>query len=362
MFTKKALEHAEACRFCWMCRHVCPVGQVTGKESNNARAKGFLISMDGRGAPLDETAMEIMYECTLCKACTNDCATGYDPSIFILEARTKAVVDGLVPPHVRPVIDRAMAGCMYAEPEDDELAGIIEDLPAQADVLVFLGPVARRKQPQIAISLLSLFAKAGVSYTALAGEPQSGADLGELIGYVEDVKKVAEACAEAIKKTGAKKVVVLDENDAVFMKHQWAEWGIECGEIVTATSCIAELVKDGKLTPGAVALTACYHDPARVARDLEEFEPARALIGAMGIELHELFHNRKGTKSTGGAMLPQVDPKIAAGVAEKRMDDIRFAGEKTVITSTPTAYDNLSGLGAEDVEVRDLFVLLDEAC
>ena len=100
MFTNKALEQADACRFCWMCRHVCPVGQVTGKESNNARAKGFVVSMDGRGAPLDETSMEIMYECALCKACTNDCATGYDPSIFILEARTKAVVDGLVPPNV----------------------------------------------------------------------------------------------------------------------------------------------------------------------------------------------------------------------------------------------------------------------
>ena len=362
MFTNKALEQADACRFCWMCRHVCPVGQVTGKESNNARAKGFLVSMDGRGAPLDETSMEIMYECTLCKACTNDCATGYDPSIFILEARTKAVVDGLVPPNVQPVLDRAMAGCMYQEPENDELAGIIEDLPEQADVLVFLGPVARRKQPQIAISLLSLLAKAGVSYTAIAGEPQSGADLGDLVGYVEEVKKAAEACAEAIRKTGAKTVVVLDENDAVFMKHQWAEWGIECGEIVTATACVAGLIRDGKLAPAKADMTACYHDPARIARDLEEWEPAREIIRAMGIELHELFHNKKGTKSTGGGMLHQTSPGIGKLVAEARMNDIRFAEESIVITSTPTAFDNLSGLGAEDVAVKDLFMLLDEAC
>ena len=362
MFTKKALEQADACRFCWMCRHVCPVGQVTGKESNNARAKGFLVSMDGRGAKLDETSMEIMYECALCKACTNDCATGYDPAIFILEARTKAVVDGLVPPNVQPVIDRALAGCMYAEAEDTGLAAVIAKLPEKADVAVYLGPVARRKQPVIGMALLSLLEKAGVSYTALRGEPQSGADLGDLGGYVEDVKKAAEKCAAALKETGAGTIVVLDENDAVFMKHQWAEWGIECGQIVTATSCIASLIKDGKLEPAAVELTACYHDPARIARDLEEWEPARAIIAAMGIELHELFHNKKGTKSTGGGMLHQTSPKIAAQVAEARMNDIRFAEESVVITSTPTAFDNLSSLGAEDVEVKDLFILLNDAC
>lgn len=362
MFTKKALEQADACRFCWMCRHVCPVGQVTGKESNNARAKGFLISMDKRGAALDETSMEIMYECALCKACTNDCATGYDPSIFILEGRTKAVVDGMVPANVQPVIDRAMAGCMYAEAEDEALADVIKKLPEKADTVIYLGPVARRKQPAIAAALLSLMDKAGVSYTALQDEPQSGADLGDLIGYVEDVKKVAQTCAESLKATGAKTVVVLDENDAVFMKHQWAEWGIEGADIVTATGFTAGLVKDGKLKPAGVELTACYHDPARIARDLEEWEPAREVINAMGVELHELFHNKKGTKSTGGGMLHQTSPAIGAKVAEARMNDIRFAEEAVVITSTPTAYDNLAGLGAEDVAVKDLFMLLDKAC
>ena len=44
------------------------------------------------------------------------------------------------------------------------------------------------------------------------------------------------------------------------------------------------------------------------------------------------------------------------------MNDIRFAEESVVITSTPTAFDNLSSLGAEDVEVKDLFILLNDAC
>lgn len=34
MISQNALHHAEKCRFCWMCRHLCPVQHQTGKELN----------------------------------------------------------------------------------------------------------------------------------------------------------------------------------------------------------------------------------------------------------------------------------------------------------------------------------------
>ena len=42
MFSEKSKKNADACRFCWMCRHLCPVQLVTGKETNTPRAKGLL--------------------------------------------------------------------------------------------------------------------------------------------------------------------------------------------------------------------------------------------------------------------------------------------------------------------------------
>ena len=39
MFSEKSKKNADACRFCWMCRHLCPVQLVTGKETNPPRAK-----------------------------------------------------------------------------------------------------------------------------------------------------------------------------------------------------------------------------------------------------------------------------------------------------------------------------------
>ena len=50
MISQNALHHAEKCRFCWMCRHLCPVQHQTGKELNTPRAKGLLLSMVNKKA------------------------------------------------------------------------------------------------------------------------------------------------------------------------------------------------------------------------------------------------------------------------------------------------------------------------
>ena len=77
MISQNALHHAEKCRFCWMCRHLCPVQHQTGKELNTPRAKGLLLSMVNKKAQeFDKDMGQAMYECLLCDACTNDCATG----------------------------------------------------------------------------------------------------------------------------------------------------------------------------------------------------------------------------------------------------------------------------------------------
>lgn len=114
MFSEKAKKHADACRFCWMCRHLCPVQLVTGKETNTPRAKGLLVSMIERGMPMEEDTAKTMYECLLCGACTNDCATGYDPLIYIREGRTQALVNGVAPDYVKEAINRiAESGNLY---------------------------------------------------------------------------------------------------------------------------------------------------------------------------------------------------------------------------------------------------------
>lgn len=363
MFSEKAMKNAEACRFCWMCRHLCPVGLKTGKEVNTPRAKGLLISMNKRGFAFDKDSAQVMYECCLCGSCSNDCATGYEPPIFIREARTVCAVEGLTPPAVQTIVDNVQnTGNAYGLPAADKFAALqseLKDLPKAADVLLYIGATAAYRQPAIALSLMKLLKKAGVSFTVLRDEPTAGTELGDLLGYIDEVQAQARALCECVREIAPKTLVVLDPYDATTMKHNYPEWGVELGcEVVTATSFVAGLVKDGKLSFTKTSGTVTYHDSARLARDLDEHEPARELIAALGLTLKEMFLNRRMAKCCGSELLKAYAPGIALLTAQGRWEDAERAGVQTLVTACPEAYDVLSAAVPEGKTLSDLFTLL----
>ena len=81
--SQKSKETFDACRFCWMCHHICPIGNATGHERNTARARALSLSLVERGGlALDEEVSANLYECALCSGCAHDCITGWDPTGF----------------------------------------------------------------------------------------------------------------------------------------------------------------------------------------------------------------------------------------------------------------------------------------
>ena len=130
MFSIDSARQADACRFCWMCRHICPVGGASGNEGWTPRARGLMMSMIERGTPYDADIAESMYHCTLCDACANDCATGYKPSEFIREARTVAVAEDIAPKAIMASIDAiAETGNIFGKKFDTAAFG---ELPEKA--------------------------------------------------------------------------------------------------------------------------------------------------------------------------------------------------------------------------------------
>ncbi len=369
MLSAKAKTNTDACRFCWMCRHVCPVGQQTGKEINNARAKGLLLSLTERGMEYDASMAEAMWECVLCGACSNDCATGYEPPVFIREARTQAVLDGLVPANVKPVMDAAMEyGNIYGIAPGDKLSALrdsLSGLPSKADTLLYIGDVTAAKTPEIAAAAAGLLKKAGVPFTVLKDEPSTGAYLGDLIGYVEEVQSLGRTLSGAIDAAGAKTVVVLDPMDARIMKHEYAVWGIAPKAVIlTATVYFSELLKKGALQPAKVSAPAVvtFHDAGALARDMDETEPGRAILGAMGFTVKEMFLSGKLAKSSGGALLQRYSPRLSGLLAKGRWEDALRTGARILVTEAPGSFAALSSEVPDGWKLNDLIVMLADAC
>ena len=359
MISQLAKKHADKCRFCWMCRHLCPVQLQTGKEINTPRAKGLLLSMVERGKEFDRDMARAMYECFLCDACSNDCATGYEPPLYIREARTEAVVKGLAPEKVMKLLENVeRTGNIYGRQKPSFGRGTGQD------VLVYIGDAAAFQTPDMGKAFLSLLSKAGVSYMLLDQEPSSGAMLADLTGYVEEVRRQAEDCCRALNNSGAKKVIFLDSYDEEIVKQKYPELGLEVrAEMESAVSFLTGLADEGRLRRnGKKNGLAAFHDDDRSARTFHEFEPGRKLALLAGYEMTELFNRKELAKSCGSSVAHAYMPEIVEKAAKGRWDDLLRTEAESLITANPESYECLAAAVPEGKKLVDLFEALDQVC
>ena len=172
--------------------------------------------------------------------------------------------------------------------------------------------------------------------------------------------RVAAACADAINATGAETILVLDTYDAEAFVHRYADWGVQIRpRIRTATAFVHDLVRRGKLRLAPRAGEVTYHDPSRLARDLDEHAPARALIESAGLSIREMFLNRRLARCCGNALVDRYDPKLVAMTSAGRWEDALRTGARTLVTACPQAYLALSRAAPEAMRLEDLFMLLD---
>ena len=114
-------------------------------------------------------------------------------------------------------------------------------------------------------------------------------------------------------------------------------------EVVTATSFVAGLIDAGKLNIRRQSGRVTYHDPCRLARDLDETEAARHIIAAMGYELSEMLESRKLTRCCGGQVLAAHAPEIVEKMAASRAEEAARTGAEILVTACPGCFANLDG-------------------
>ena len=349
-FSQKSKEHIDSCRFCWMCHHVCPIGNATGLERNTARARALGLSLVARDAiEYSEDIINNVYECSLCGGCMTDCVTGWDPVMFTKEARLGAALDGKLPEYIMAMVSNMQEkGNIYGADKNENIPEI-----NGGDILFFLGEDVRAKG--CAKNAVELLKKAGVDFTLLKDEPNSGYSLDFLLGAAAETKAVMENCAKVL--SNYKKVVCYDPADAKVMKREYKEWGIDLkAEVVTFTEFVAALIKDGKLNVKNSGAELTPQDSPLLARDLEETEPVREILSACGV-VKEMLLNREHTMLAGHLIMNEYMPEVIEKVAQNRWINAKNVDAKTVVTTSPAEYIMLSKTKPEGVEL----VTLEEA-
>ena len=346
-FTTKSKEHIDACRFCWMCHHVCPIGIATGLERNSVRARAMSLSLVARDAiDYSDDIIDNVYECSLCGGCMTDCVTGWDPVMFTREARLGAALDGKTPKYIMDMVQNVLEkGNIYGETNFDKIPEI-----KNGDILFFLGENTRVKG--CAKTAVELLEKAGVQFTLLKDEPNSGYSLDFMIAAANETKTVMENCAKTLNEY--KTVVCYDPADAKVMKREYKEWGIDVkAEVVTFTQFLADLIKNGKLKVKKSGLAFTIQDSPLLARDLEETQPVRDIIEAIG-ENREMLLNKAYTMLAGNFVMAQYLPDVMDKVSACRWTNAANMNAENLVTVSTAEYNALMATKPENINLLKL--------
>lgn len=358
MMSEKVKQHVDSCRFCWMCHHICPIGNATGHERSTPRARALGISLVNRNAIDLAEIMDNIYECAGCGACVHDCKTGWDPVMFTKETRLAAALDGKLPAYINELVDNCLeAGNAYGKTATCEtLTAAIAAHAKKESTLLYLGADAKFMACREGLRAIRVLEKAGVAFTVLADEPESGAQLDFLIGAAEETKAQMKKAAAAIN--AFETVVAFDPADAKVIKQLYREYGVEVApRVVTFTAFLASLLREGKLAATATGKTVVYQDPYQLARDLGETEEAREVIAAFAT-LDEMLLNRGETVWAGNILMAQYMPDVIKKVAARRIFNAKSIGATAMVTASPAEYTALKSVAQSDVEILSLAELI----
>lgn len=358
IMSEKCKQHVDSCRFCWMCHHICPIGNATGHERSTARARALGISLVNRGAIELDEIMDNIYECCTCGACVHDCTTGWDPVMFTKETRLQAALEGKLPGYISALVDNCLkTGNAYGKTEIcADLSAAVSAHQSKTDTLLFLGADARFMACDQAVKAVKVLEKAGVEFSVLENEAPSGWQLDFLIGAANETKEQMSACAKALDCY--KTVVVYDPNDAKAIKQLYKEYGVEVkANVITFTAFVALLIKEGKLKAENTGKKVVFQDPYQLSRDLEETEPAREIIRAYA-DLSEMLLNREETVWAGNILMAQYMPDVIKLVAERRIFNAKSVGASAVVTACVSEYVSLKAVAGdvEIISIEDLIV------
>lgn len=176
-----------------------------------------------------------------------------------------------------------------------------------------------------------------MDFTTLADEPVSGAQLDFLIGAANETKEQMTAAAKVLDTF--KTVVVYDPNDAKALKQLYKEYGVELScEVVTYTTYVAKLLKDGKLQPKNTGKTVVFQDPYQLSRDLSETEEPREIIENYAV-LGEMLLNRDETIWAGNIMMPVAPQRsiLSASFSDGPWSRCRQTGTLAFFAAAKTA-------------------------
>lgn len=353
----------------------CPSGEFWRFESYYASGRLELARGILEGS-LDwsEKAREILYSCSLCGACEENCRTTQrlTPFKIIRRMRERYVREG------HPLLEahQKIVQSMHKNHNPYGITGARKSALAparsakkgkqepKADVLVFGGCTLRCQVPDRGLKVAKVLDLLKMRYTTLGeAEHCCGAPLFHL-GLIDEGRKQLQQAVKAIAAKGVRKAVFVDPLCyATFKKHALFDLPEPPFQMEHLTEFLLPVLKEKRSLLRPVRKTVVYQDSAFLARHQRVYEEPREILRLIpGIELKEFFRNRLNTYCPGSEpMAKAAYPDMARAAALARLAEAQAVGAQCVVASDPHEFLSFQECGHPGVEIKGLWQLVAES-
>jgi Fe-S oxidoreductase len=349
----KIVLDALTCVECGRCQVNCPAWGA-GKELNPKalilQTQGALIAGE-RDRKLGEIYSEkVLWQCTTCGACENQCPVGIEHLPLIIGSRRGLVSNGDAPGYMGGVYNNLerrgnIWGLGYDQRQKFVDATALEIFdPARHDVLVWLG-CAGAFEADFQKSLRSLFEilrARHVKFGVLSKERCTG-DPAKRTGNEYMFQELANGNIADLKAAGPKTILTSCPHCVKTIGDDYRRFGYDV-EIVHSSVFVEELTRDIRARAGGESVT--FHDPCYLGRYAGKVDEPRALLERFGGDISEPERNRENPYccgAGGGLLFADKEEEPGSRISDVRMKQLAATGAGTVVTACPFCSIMLKG-------------------
>jgi Fe-S oxidoreductase len=388
--TWKQMMDSFSCTECGRCQDACPAYATDKRLSPKLLIMGVRDHLFAEGAkalaareedgaydgpPIAGTSVpeESIWDCVTCGACVRECPVNIEHIDHIVDLRRHLVmVESNFPAEAEPMLrDVERQSNPWGKPQAERAAwaeGLGVRVLAPGDpvpeILYWVGCAASfdERAQTSARSTAKLLQAAGVDFAILGPAEACNGDPARRMGNEYVFQAYAEQNVETLNEAGVRRIVASCPHCFNTLANEYPDFGGRY-EVVHHTELLAELVRDGRLSPAAGAQTITYHDSCYLARHNDVLGPPRELAAAVGRPI-EMARSGRRTFCCGAGGAHMWMEERAKPINEERVREATATGADTLAVACPFCTvmldDGVKSTGG-DIRVADVATLLAEA-
>jgi len=241
---------------------------------------------------------------------------------------------------------------------------VLEPGDPAPDVLYWVGCAASfdERARFSAESTAKLLAAAGVDFAILGPREACTGDPARRMGNEYVFQAFAEQNVETLNETAAGKIVTSCPHCFNTLANEYPDFGGNY-EVVHHSELLAELVREGRISPNAGAGRITYHDSCYLARHNDVAAEPRELVAAVGQPI-EMERSGKRTFCCGAGGAHMWMEERAGAINEERVREAAETGAETLAVACPYCtimLDDGVRTSGRDLRVADVATLLAES-